>query len=273
MSLPRPDDALDRLVAVASLDDDRARIVFPDGWQQGRGVFGGLVTAVLARALEGATEGRPLRSLTAEICGPVQPGEATLVLERLREGSAVTTAAVRLVQGGEVLAHGVGVLGKARTAAGTPTGVRVEIPPPVMPPWREMAPVAFGPPAGPAFGSFFELRCSGPPPFSGAAVAEAEGWIKPKNPGARRDVAYLAACVDAFWPSIFAREPAPRPMATIAFTLQPFPRFEGLSPDAPLFYRARLLAADEGYCVEHRELWGEDGRLLALNEQTFVIIK
>ncbi len=62
-------------------------------------------------------------------------------------------------------------------------------------------------------------------------------------------------------------------MATVAFTFQPFVRFEGLDPASPLFFRGRLEAMSEGYCVEFRELWGEDGRLLALNQQTFVVIK
>ena len=36
---------------------------------------------------------------------------------------------------------------------------------------------------------------------------------------------------------------------------------------------ARLVAATDGYVVEFRELWSETGKLLALNQQTFVIIK
>ncbi|MFZ5438665.1 MAG: hypothetical protein ACOZQL_01590, partial [Myxococcota bacterium] len=108
---------------------------------------------------------------------------------------------------------------------------------------------------------------------SGGALAAAEGWIRPKNPGTRRDAAYLATCADSYWPSIFVFEPTFRPMATIAFTFQPFTHFEGLDPSAPLFFRSRLAAAVDGYCVEFREVWGENGRLLALNQQTLVIIK
>src|SRR5690606_21365142 len=100
-----------------------------------------------------------------------------------------------------------------------------------------------------------------------------EGWVRPKNPGAKRDAAYVAACIDAYWPAHLSRESQLRPMATVAFTVQPRPHFEGLDPEAPHFYRARVLATDGGYSVETRELWGEDGRLLGLNQQTFVSIK
>ena len=47
----------------------------------------------------------------------------------------------------------------------------------------------------------------------------------------------------------------------------------GVDPAAPWFHRARLAAATDGYVVEFRELWSHTGKLLALNQQTFVIIK
>ncbi len=269
LDLPSPDAPFDRLSAVERLDPRRARVLLPNGWQQGRGLFGGLVTAVLSRALEASAPDRPLRSLTAEICGPVQPGEATLELDVLREGNAVTTTTARLVQGGEVLAHGVGVLGRART--NERDGVFDA--PALAPAWRDVATIAIEPPLGPTFARHFEFRPIRGLPFSGETKPEVCGWVRPRNPGGARDVAFLAACVDAYWPALYPVESVPRPMATVAFTFQPFAHFDGLDPEAPVFYRARLLGVDAGYAVELRELWGEDGRPLAFNQQTFVLIK
>lgn len=269
MTSPAPDAPLDSFLSLTFDAPGKARAALPDGWQQGRGLYGGLVTALLVRALEEATPERPLRSLTAELCGPVQPGEARLELEPLRAGNAVTTTAIRLVQGGEVQAHGVGVLGRARV----PERNLVAVTAPKMKPWREVEVVPVEPPFGPDFARFFEYRSTGPLPLSGEGEPSAEGWIRPKQAGTRRDAAYLAACVDSYWPALFVLEPAPRPMATIAFTFQPFGHFEGLDPQAPVYLRTRLMAAVDGYCVEFREVWGEDGRLLALNQQTMVIIK
>ena len=253
---------IDELVAVPLLVDGRAHVEIPDTWQQGRGLFGGLVTGFLIRALAQVAPDRLLRSLTSEICGPVQPGDAELVVEVLRVGNAVTTAAVRLVQHGEVQAHGVGVLGKDRVA-----GTHAMIVPPSIRPWRDVAP--FEPTAfGPAFAQHLEFRLTGPMPFAGGSEPRVEGWMRWKQPGVRRDAAFLAACIDSFWPSVFSIEPAPRPMATIAFTFQPL----GVPGDA-VYYRGTLAAQEAGYCVELRELWSEDGRLLALNQQTIAIIK
>jgi Thioesterase-like superfamily len=64
-----------------------------------------------------------------------------------------------------------------------------------------------------------------------------------------------------------------RPMATIAFTLEVVGELDGLDPDAPLIYRAAAPVCGGGFFVETRELWGEDGRLVAINHQTFAIIQ
>jgi hypothetical protein len=78
---------------------------------------------------------------------------------------------------------------------------------------------------------------------------------------------------DAYWPTLYSITRAPRPMATVTYTLQILRAPEELDPSAPLFYRARLLGAHEGYVSELRELWTPEGELVALNPQTFVVIK
>jgi hypothetical protein len=81
------------------------------------------------------------------------------------------------------------------------------------------------------------------------------------------------ALADAWWPAGIATEAGPRPIGTIAFTLQMFAPREPLDPGEPLFHRARALAAQGGFVVEQRELWTSRGELVALNQQTFVWIR
>ncbi len=246
-------------------------VTIPNGWQQGRGAFGGLVIGGLVRALE-ASEPEPerqLRSLTAELCGPVVPGPAQITVEVLRRGSGLTTLAARLTQGAEVLAHAVGMLGRTR---GEPSR-RNYLPMPVLRPWQAVPVTQVQPPLGPPFARFMEMRNTGPAPFSGGTEPFVSGWVRPLEPGVGRGAAYLAACVDAWWPASFSIWSEPRPIGTIAFTLEITGTFEGLDPDAPLFHQARIVAEHDGYLVEMRELWGEDGRLMALNQQTIAIIR
>lgn len=272
---------MDDLLTPRRVGADRFTVEIPAGWRQGRGAFGGLVLGMLTRAME-ASMGKPepgpgeeaaaperaLRSLTGTLCGPALVGPAEIAVEILRAGTGVTTAAARLVQKGEVLAHTVGVLGRARDRALDRTAIDA----PNAPPWRDVEPLPELPGAA-EFARFFEFRNTGPLPFSGAREALASGWIRRVGPRASLDAAWLIACADAWWPALFAVVKAPRPMATIAFTFEPLASRESLGEtDAPLFHRARLLSARDGYAVELRELWSEDGRLLATNHQTFVLI-
>ncbi len=243
---------------------DRFALDVPDGWQQGRGVYGGLTLAALVRAMRGDF---PLRSLTAELFAPVVPGTLEIRVETLRAGSGTTVVAARAAQDGGIAAHAVAVLGRARSA--DLDAVPARVPPR---PWREVPPLEPGP-ATPTFVRHFEIRSIGPTPFAGAADGRLSGWVRPRAPGAARDDAYLVGLSDAWWPVVMARFAAPRPTATIAFTLQIVGTLAGLDPDAPLYHECDSLAVRDGYAVEQRRLYGEDGRLLTMNQQTFAVIR
>jgi hypothetical protein len=242
----------------------------PDGWQQGRGAFGGLVLATLVRAVEaefGDAE-RTLRTLTAELCGPVLPGPVEIALEALRIGSGTATVAARLVQNGEVQTHAVLVLGRARAAEPRYDGLV----PPERPPWRDITPIPEHEMGAP-FSRLFEYRNTGPVWFTGGSEARTAGWARPKNAGAARDAAYVVGMADVWWPALFSILHAPRPAATLTFSLDLVGDCAGLAPDAPLFHEAHTQIVRAGWAPEVRTLWGEDGRLLSINHQTFVIIK
>jgi hypothetical protein len=62
-------------------------------------------------------------------------------------------------------------------------------------------------------------------------------------------------------------------MATIAFTLQFLGDLSRLSSAIPLQFVAQSIAVAQGHAVEFRELWSEDGQLVALNQQTIAVIR
>jgi hypothetical protein len=264
---------LNEVITPRARAEGRFMLDVPDGWQQGRGAFGGLVLGAMCRAVElfSASPERTPRTLTGELCGPVTPGPAEIVVEALRVGSGVSTTSARLLQGGEVQAHVVVVLGRPRP--GTEVSAMPGLARPTMPDWRACAVVPIEAPFGPAFAQHMEYRLTGPAPFSKGREALTAGWVRPHDPGTERGAAYLVALADAYYPALFSTLGAPRPMATITFTLDLVSSCEGLDPEAPFFHEGRCLAASEGYAPELRTLWGADGRLLAINHQTFVIIR
>jgi len=247
---------------------DHYQLEVVPGWQQGRGAFGGLVIGALIRAIEHRTAdpARKLRSLTAELPGAVEPGTVDITVETLRQGKNLSAVRAALTQGGEVRSHAVAILAASRASA---QGIAWnDLTPPVLSPWTDIAPRS----SGTQFAQQFEYRVVDGLPGTGGA-ARALGWIRACNPGPERDAAYIAAMADAWWPAALARFPTLRPIATIAYTLDIVGGLDGVEPSAPLIYRAVVPVCTDGYFVETRELWRDDGELVAINQQTFAIIQ
>jgi len=260
--------SLDRLLTPQPTGEGTFTQEIPDGWQQGRAAFGGLVLGNLVRAMTARIDDeRALRSLTGELFAPVHPGRVEIQVDRLRFGNAVSTLRASLFQERAMMATAVGVFGSPRMNVEESPLDRVA--PPAMPPWREVAVTTI--PQGPRFLRHFEIRSTGAGPVSG--MAQAAGWARTTTPCTKRDDAWLVAHADVWWPAYLSELTEPRPMATIAFTFQPIGTLAGLSSDDPLFHHGEVLGGRDGYLVEQRQLRGSDGRLVALNQQTFVVIK
>jgi acyl-CoA thioesterase len=266
--------SLHQALVADRIDDDTFRLVVDDGWQQGRGAFGGLLVGALVRTASVVTAdpARRVRSVTAELLGPVLPGDATLKVERLRRGSGVSGVRVRLLQAEapgrplDELCQAVVVFAKDRPDA----PVWNHVSPPSIPDWRTVPETPLSPPLAPVFTQHFEFRITGAWPFSSAGRATAQGFVRPQVRGPVDD-AVVAACADAWWPAAFAMFAAPRPMATITYTLELHDT--ALRADEPLFHDAVCDVAGAGYATEHRRLWSPDGRLVAQNQQVFAVIR
>jgi acyl-CoA thioesterase len=245
-------------------------LLIRDGWQQGRGAYGGLTIAAAIRAIEQrvADPRRKVRTVTAEIPGPTLTGTASFTVDILRSGNSVTVARAALSQGNDVTTHVVAVLAASREVADAPTWR--ELTRPSAPAWDSLQPLPADGPL-PAFAQHFEYRMVSGVPFSGGA-AQTIGWVRSRDPGEPRDAAFLAALIDAWWPAAMVRAKGFRPLATIGFTLELVDEPRDLG-DAPLLYRGTVPVAGDGYFLETRELWTDDGRLLAINHQTFAVIR
>jgi acyl-CoA thioesterase len=244
-------------------------VTVPDGWQQGPGAFGGWVLAVLVRGIEAVVPDRALRSLTAEIPAPVVVGTGTVSVEVLRAGQSVTVVAARLLQE-SLKAHAVAVLGSARPVDRSLD--HTDLSPPVVTPWQETPPVPLDFPLLPTFARHFAFRPVIGAPFT-AGPSQTAGWIHAREPGPACDDALVVGHVDAWYPAEFPRLAKPRRMVTSAFTMQMVEGPRAWTGTVPLLHVSKTLAAFEGYVTEARQLWTPDGKLVALNQQTMVMVK
>jgi hypothetical protein len=261
--------AFERGSAVTPVGEGRFVAEIPDGWQQGRGAFGGLVLAALLRAMEACEpdRARATRWLTGELCGPVLPGPAEIAVEVLRRGHNVTNLDARLRQGGEVLARASAVLGAPRRV----TTASVDPTPPRVPDWREVPALEMAAPRGPVFAGHVEFRPTGPLPVVPGPLAETGGFTRMREPPARLDAPALVALLDTWWPALFSVTGI-RPMATVGFTAQLLGDPAELPAADPLFHVGRVAGPVQGgFFAETRELWSGDRRV-ALNHQTFAVL-
>jgi acyl-CoA thioesterase len=251
---------------------DRYALDVPDGWKQGRGAFGGLSIAALVRAIEHRVgdPARKVRTVTAELPSPVLTGAAEISVDIMRVGKSLTAARAALHQGGEIRAHAVANLAIVKPGHG-PTGWR-DIEAPKTPPWKDVPVVPFNAAVGaPEFTQHFEFRIVEGIPGTGKEP-HVIGWIRPRIACHLQDGGYIAAMCDSFYPAAMVRFTQMRPLATITFSLEVVDGIDGLNPDAPLLYRGVVPVLRDGFFFERRELWGEDGRLVAVNHQTFAVI-
>jgi hypothetical protein len=271
------------VTAVPTSDPARFVLDVPDGLQQGRGAWGGVATGAIISAAEqvDARPGMAVRTLSAQLVAPVLVGRVDVVAEVLRRGSATTTIAVQVRDGGGgLLAHGVVVLGTPRRGDDMPDGpdwIGVA-PPPELAAGPDAVPVVdIGPPLAPGFTVHLEMRPAVGVPFEGS-TSDTIGWVRPRAPLARVDAAVVSALADAWWASVMVRLDRVRPAATVGYALE-VPLAPASLPRTadgrlvPLLHRGRVIAAREGFAVETRELWTVDGRLASWNTQTVAVIR
>jgi acyl-CoA thioesterase len=264
-------DSFDQATVLTRVSAREHDLMVPDGWQVGRGAFGGLVLgATLAAIVADEPEAARLpRAFLGEVCAPLMPGAARLQTRALRRGNNQSNIACDLTQAGQVVAHGSAVLATSRKI-----GEGLPRPPHAPPPrgrFEDAAVLPFGPPDGPAFFQHYEPRPTSPLPFSGKGEGVVTGWIRERVPLARLTHAALLARLDAYWPVMFTMETRFRPSATVSFMAEFLVDPATLDPTRPLFYRARLVAELGGYVVEFRELWDGD-QPVAFNQQTFALL-
>jgi len=257
----------------------------PSGYRQGRGAWGGLVVGAFldaAQRLVGDPALEP-RSLTSHLLAPVPAGEVHIDLTVLREGSNTTTISA-LMHSPEadregaptgdavVVADAVVVFGSSRVADldfTAPVWNRLEPPPALSAGWSNVPVLDLPPGLAPEFLQNLRVRPVSGYPYGGGTDAEVIGWVSPPE-GVVAHPTVLAALADAWWPGALVPLTGLRPAATLAFSLDlvALP-----TTDEPLLHRGRVVAANDGYVAETRELWSADGRLLSHNQQTIVIIR
>lgn len=253
----------------------------PQGWGQGRALFGGLAAAMaLQYLLPLLGEGMQLRSMTVSFVAPLVAGEATAQRRILRQGKSVVQAQVELWQDGQVAlvllaSFGVARVSEVFLAAATgplatdhPDGL-------VLP---EGAAV-------PEFTQHFDYRISqGGLPFSGVKSVDFGGCMRfrrsvsesvsdHQSQGLQQpaDLMQLVALIDAWPPATLPWLSRPAPASTLCWTLEFLTSELNATASDWWSYLAHIDTAADGYGHIRADIWDKNGALVAISRQTVTL--
>lgn len=247
----------------------------PDGWQQGKGAWGGLVVGACINAVTASEQDadRRVRTISAHLYAPAPVGPARVRVRLIRKGSSMSTWAAELLDDAQTaIAEAVVITGSQRAMdLDENLGARGASRCPQAGDWRAFDVVPVRPPLGPVFAGNLEFRVVRGLPFS-QEESGVLGWIRFPDQGSWT-AASLLGIVDGFWPAVLPLLSQLRPMATVAFSAHLLVDPDALTPGEPLLYESFMGAAHEGFTSETRRLWSADGRLVVENLQSVVVIR
>lgn len=244
-----------------------------EGWRIGDGVNGGILLALVGRALqdqlmdagEGRRHGDPL-AISAYYLTPGLPGPAVVRTAVVRRGRAVSTGQASVSQRvGELEVERIRVLATYGALDGEPTTSAV---PPELPPPEECLSSEQAPPDFLKAASLLDrldLRLD--PATTGWAVGKPSGngvirgWLRMKD-GREPDPLMLLLAVDALPPVAFELGlPGWTPTLELTAHVRGRP--------APGWLRVQLVnrTLTGGFLEEDAEVWDSRGRLVALSRQ------
>lgn len=235
---------------------------FDATWCQGPGIYGGLIAAAIGRSVERTLPGRPVRTLSVQLCAPLLPAPFELHVVEERSGQFVSYGTVRVVQQGKPAVIAQVTCGIDRPVEGDLDHSEA----PVFP-LPHTLPKLGSAPGVPVFTQHFEFRFVEGVPFSGSERAVSGGWLRPTVPAAL-DTSLELAMLDA-WPlAVLPTFRGPRRAASIVIQ---FHLFEATAaPDAWFRVRVESQVQQGGYSEQTGKIWGPDGKLVGLSHQLVV---
>ena len=269
----------DQVTALSEIAEGVFEWVVPDGWQQGRGAWGGLLVGALIRSVIAAQDSdclddgqRLVRSVNCQIYAPVLVGVQKITTALIRRGSAMSTWSATVTdESGAPTAQVTAITGLDRGLADQPpVSTWSTITAPQLPHW-EQVPVLVLPDFGPPFSRHIEQRLVEGVPMS-KGPARALGWVR--FPQQRHwSVPQVFGIVDAWWPTVLVPMQQMRPLATVNFAAHLLTDPATIPVSEPLIFESFLLGATAGFTSETRRLWTRDGVLVLENLQSIALIR
>lgn len=244
-------------------DGEAFAVEAPEGWTQGRTLYGGMTAALCAEAARRRFPGLPpLRSAQFAFTGAAA-GRLRFAPTLIRQGRSSSFVSVDgLAESGQVaralFAHGADRQSQVAHD-------RADAPPVPAP---EDCPPFFEAPRDGFFQNFEMRLAAGARPLSPGAEPAFTVWVRHLDDAGVEPAVSLLALADSLPPAAMVAFPAPAPISTVTWSLDVLQPVE--LGEWRLLSSASEQAAD-GYSLQAMSLWSRDGRRLAAGRQTVAI--
>jgi len=245
-----------------------------ESWQQGRTLFGGLLSALAVQAMRDVCGADwPLRALQTSFVGPVAAGRFEIEVHLLRQGKNVRQVQAHIRQGhsggpGAVAGVLLAVFGTGRESQVPVLTVPV---PQAAATLEQAVQMPYLPGLTPAFTQHFEYRLAeGAYPFMGADTWLSRAHVRLKQAEGIDSELLTVMFADVGPTPALATLRAPAPASSVSWALELRPVG---TPAADAWWRMdkEALATGEGYVNEKTTLWTPDGQLAALGYQVVAV--
>ena len=244
----------------------------PEGWLQGRTIYGGLVAGMMMhKALVTVNDPhRRLLSCNVTFVGPVQMAPVRLSAEILRQGKSVTTIEVRIWQDDTVQSILLASFGVPRESE---IVVHQERSAPEFPA-PEMLQIAEHHPLAPqCFQQMDLVWVEGQYPCTASPKPDFSGWMRfnpEKHENRQMNVADLLVSMDMWPPGVSPMYRNMAPASSLTWTLT---YVHPLQSSLHNWFKYKVFTdyAAEGYATEYAHLWDENDRLIAIARQTVTV--
>lgn len=247
---------------------------FDTSWNQGRGVFGGLITATAIRAVRGLADQdntdagkRTLRMMNVRFMAPMLADTpATLVVQRDHQSKRIGHYSARLEQAGISVASVQATFAAGRSSA---LELAAQVRPVSEGEVDGLADMPFIPGVTPEFTQHMRIRWTSAPPFVGSDVPVTTGWCR-HGTEATSGIEGIVALLDA-WPApVLSMMKHPAPASSVTWSAQ-FLNLPEAMPEGWFYYRSEALDCADGYARMRAQLWYPDGQLCASTEQLVAV--
>lgn len=245
-------------------DGDSYVIEAPEGWTQGRTLYGGMTAALCAEALTRQhAELPPLRSAQFAFMGPAT-GTLRLTPQLLRQGSSSAVAAVDCHAQDSLVARAIFTHGLRRESE-----VSHDLTPvPEVPGPDDCEPFRMGD-AGPGFFQNFEMRlAAGARPFSQDGPPQFMAWVRHLDDEGVHPEVSLLALADSLPPAALVVFPRRGPISTMTWGID---FCEPITGGDWFLLRSASEQAADGYSQQAMDVWSREGVRVATGRQTVAL--